>query len=262
MRVIIGRLGVVVGIGALVAGGVMFAPQAGAAPTPSTVCTSVNAGVLSGSITGNVTVPNTSYCTIVSATITGSVSVGTYSYVTIETSAIGKNVTVSTGAVFITYSQVGGNVTVGNFATLGIFGSDVHGNVSAGYNAFVFLGGDIIDGNLRTSSSYTVTLIDVGVAGNASFNDTLGTFSYCGGTVSVCSFYNGFFGRTTPHPTTNHPYKMSNVSITTTQQVAVFVLNYVTGNLTCSGNGEMVAFLDTVGGHASGQCATASVGGP
>lgn len=245
MQRLMGRLGAVAGMAALVAGGlvVVVPSEAGAAPTPSTVCATTT---LSGTITGNVTVPNTSRCTITTATVTGSVKIGT-------------SATFIPFAVEIAHSTIDRNISGNTIGLEIVTTSTVLGNVSTGLTAILVLYEATIDGNLGTTSSFSVNVVYSGVSGNASFNNTLGFISICGFYVSVCggtSFYSGV-ATTNPH----HPYKLSNVSITTTQAVAVFVGNIVSGNLTCSGNGVyfttfIIDFTNTIAGHASGQCAT------
>lgn len=238
MHRLIGRLGAALGVAALAAGGlVVVVPQAGAAPATSTVCATT---VLSGPITGNLTVPAGSFCTLTAATVTGNARIDTQGALTLRDTTIERNVS-------------------GNTIDLGMTRSVIMGNVSTGTTAFFADYNSTIGGNLSTTSSFSVNVIAAEVLGNASFHATTGYFSFCGYLESVCGAISQYPGTATTNP--HHPYKLSNVSITTTQVTAEFEGNTVSGNLTCSGNGigftpPMIDFTNTVGGHATGQCAT------
>lgn len=255
MRLSLGRLGAVAGIVALFVGGLVVSPQAGAARPQATVCAT---RIVSGTITGDFTVANTSICSLTTATVTGSVIIGTFAILYISHSYVARNISGNSANTLIQFSTVGGTIAIGAHGDLGLPVDTVGGNISIGYDSSLGAVYSTISGNLSTDSSFVVTLDTVDVSGNASFHDTLGTVSFtpCSPTSPMCSLGSTYSGSVTTHP--QHPFKLSNVSITTTQGVAAFIGNHVSGNLSCSGNITMVAYTNTVTGHASGQCATAA----
>ena len=150
-----------------------------------------------------------------------------------------------------------GNLTVPAGALCLLQGDTVQGNVSVGSGAEFVAGGTWIQHNLSTEGAFTVNMLSSEVDGNSSFDATSGTFSICGGGVSVCAGFNYNPGIPNAHPH-GPANKFGNVSITNTSPaVVIYAGNFVAGSLTCSGNAFVTndGFPNTVLSQELGQCA-------
>ena len=146
------------------------------------------------------------------------------------------NLTVPAGSsCILDLVTVQGNIEISSDAVLQVYGSRVYGNTSVSRGAVFNAGYSWFQRNIGSSYAGWVNLLADYVDGNSSFDHT-GSVSICGYLVSICESYNRWLGTTNPNPRARHTQKFGNVSITNTAGYADFEGNYVSHDLSCSGN--------------------------